>query len=360
MPPRHGPHVSSPQHVQILQTSAQVVQPVGQSRAQTVKPPVVVASAQLVPANPVVGVAQSGIGGSDWDANNFERRLRAVDGDRDATKNLLREVARHNYQISRDLPIPKTTLVSCAECHEAEPSLKRLSKTPRVLLTNSYTGDALVRLGHGRDGTVCAMNFANGGSVGGGYTNGAVAQEEDLCRQIPTLYTSLLRAKKHGAYPFGPQTYKGADFCRYCDVTYTPDLVVSRGGRSEGYRMLMQDEQVTVSIVSAAAPNLRARVPEIFDDNLMGGAITDVFVAPRLKDSRVDTLILGAWGCGAFGCDAEKVASLFAHALTEQNLGSLYREVHFCVPIGHDKNYDIFKKVLQNALKPTGIQLEVD
>ena len=42
---------------------------------------------------------------------------------------------------------------------------------------------------------VAALNFANAYSPGGGYLGGSRAQEEDLCRLIPTLYTSLKRLR---------------------------------------------------------------------------------------------------------------------------------------------------------------------
>ena len=41
------------------------------------------------------------------------------------------------------------------------------------------------------------LNFANAHHAGGGYLRGARAQEEDLCRLMPTLYTALKRL----AYP---------------------------------------------------------------------------------------------------------------------------------------------------------------
>ena len=45
--------------------------------------------------------------------------------------------------------------------------------------------------------TKVGLNFANAHHAGGGYLRGARAQEEDLCRLMPTLYTALKRL----AYP---------------------------------------------------------------------------------------------------------------------------------------------------------------
>ena len=41
--------------------------------------------------------------------------------------------------------------------------------------------------------TKVGLNFANAHHAGGGYLRGARAQEEDLCRLMPTLYTALKR-----------------------------------------------------------------------------------------------------------------------------------------------------------------------
>ena len=195
---------------------------------------------------------------------------------------------------------------------------------------------------------VCALNFANGVRVGGGYKTGAVAQEEDLCRRLPSLYSSLLQAERQGLYPFGPGTCASRrEPRRYSDVLYTPDLVVARTGQEGGFALLPPSEQASGALVTAAAPNVNF-AKELYDLDLMYDTVRTAFLAPRLAQPETTTLVLGAWGCGAFGGNPHEISELFARALLSEDLRRLYREVHFAIPTyaAGDVNARVFKETL--------------
>ncbi|CAE8720981.1 unnamed protein product [Polarella glacialis] len=224
-------------------------------------------------------------------------------------------------------------------------------KPPVISFSKMNTIEALVRFGSEKGRQVCGLNFANGKDVGGGYKNGSTAQEEDLCRRIPSLYGSLYQADKDGLYPFGPPTCTAADKPeKYSDVLYTLGLTVARAGEEEGYRLLKKEEQVQVSLIAAAAPNIRF-ASEVNDPDLIYRTIQSIFIAPQLVEPGVSTLILGAWGCGAFGGDPLQIAELFVRALVQDNLGQTYREIHFAIPQTSptDENYDAFRSVFRNS-----------
>eukprot|EP00913_Durusdinium_trenchii_P017748 g16678.t1 len=144
-------------------------------------------------------------------------------------------------------------------------------------------------------------------------------QEEDLCRRIPNLYTSLLNAKRDRM----PE--------KYSDVLFTSDLVVARAAEEYNFEVLPPEQQVKTSLVTAAAPNINF-AKEISDLKLMRNSVEAIFIAPRLVRKDINTLVLGAWGCGAFGGDPKEISELFSSVLAE--LGSLYQEVHFAIPGG--------------------------
>merc|ERR1712032_1768816 len=132
-----------------------------------------------------------------------------------------------------------------------------------------FTGDAMHYFTKDKRTKVCGLNFANGEHVGGGYKHGAMAQEEDLCRMIPTLYSSLFNAQKHGLHPFGPCTCKSADIPeKYSTVLYTKGLVLARTSEAQGYALLPREQQRIVSLVTAAAPNVNF-ASEVYDLGLM-------------------------------------------------------------------------------------------
>lgn len=287
--------------------------------------------------------------------------LASVDSRR-AVRSMLREVSEHNYVIRDMFPPPRTLLVTHQQC--ARTRVQGTGRDPQVSFSEMTTADAIhyfgLRLKSNRK-RVCALNFANGSQVGGGYKTGAQAQEEDLCRRMPGLYTTLFNAKSRDVlYPFGPCTCTSSrDPQKYSDVLWTQDVQLARKAQEDGFAILPHEQQVLVSVVSAAAPNIRfADPPEIADINLMYNTVKAIFIAPAMMQPEVSVLILGAWGCGAFGGNPNDVSGLFCRALRDDGLGRFYEHVHFAVPRAAEKpdNWAIFREALRtHAISVTEI-----
>ena len=171
---------------------------------------------------------------------------------------------------------------------------------------------------------VTIMNFANRHTPGGGYCNGAKAQEEDLCRTIPGLYASLRKAQ----YPFPSDT-----------VLITPDIEIMRYG--ETYNLLPSDDVHKVNVASVAAQNLNH---ERFDEPCVRRTLENMYCAIKSYLPSTDTLILGAWGCGAFKNNPNTMATI----MNDINLkyGGHYTRIVFSVPKGGN-NEPVFRDIIQ-------------
>jgi len=288
-------------------------------------------------------------GPQPWDAAAFASEVFQAKSskDWDGLKKLLAKVAEHNYHCRELWTVPRTVPVTFQECSGAK--IRSFDREPRLTISTMTTAEACQHFAQDRRNVVCALNFANGAVCGGGYKNGATAQEEDLCRQCPTLYSTLYNATKEGLYPFGPSTCQSASApAKYSDALYTAGIALARGSMEEGYPLLLEEQQVTVSMVAAAAPNIRF-AKEVAEPELIYNTIKTIFIAPRYTQPEVNTLILGAFGCGAFGNDPKEIAELFVRALISDNFGPLYKEVHFAIPklAPTDNNYEVFAQVFK-------------
>mmetsp|Transcript_65867 Transcript_65867/g.122931 ORF Transcript_65867/g.122931 Transcript_65867/m.122931 type:complete len:430 (+) Transcript_65867:68-1357(+) len=266
-------------------------------------------------------------------------------------KRQLKEVANENYQLRNQFGrVPRTVYVPHAECKAY--TLPSTGPWSRITCKSWSTVDALLTYAADKNTRICGLNFANGKHVGGGYKTGSIAQEEDLCRRMPTLYTSLYQASRDGAYPFGPTTCTVVtEPNRYMDVLYTPGLIVCRAGLDDKFAFLPKAKQLKVDLVSAAAPNLNFGT-DVFDPELVRCEMESILVAPKLQQPQTNTLVLGAWGCGAFGCDPSQIGDLFGKVLAHEGFGRLYREVHFAIPAGENA------EVLKAGLKKHGLHLQ--
>ncbi len=176
-----------------------------------------------------------------------------------------------------------------------------------VEVTDETTLEAAFRLVRHCDVEPLCLNFASARNPGGGFLNGARAQEESLARSSG-LYACI--APVEGYYGHHRQLRT----CLYSDhMIYVPGVPVFRDDsgalRDEPYRVAF----LTAAAVNAGAlarnePKALARIPEVMRRRIA----RVLWLAEQQGHSH---LVLGAWGCGAFGNDPEQIADLFRDAL---------------------------------------------
>jgi uncharacterized protein (TIGR02452 family) len=174
---------------------------------------------------------------------------------------------------------------------------------PAAEVTDESTLAATRRLG----GDLACLVFASARNPGGGFLNGAQAQEESVARGS-ALYPCLRAAGDFYAH------HRASDDLLYSDrVIHAPDVPVLR---DDGGGFL--PEPYPVSFLVTAAPNLGAILrgrPE------SAAAVPEVLARRAARVLRVASahghrrLVLGAWGCGVFANDPETVALAFREAL---------------------------------------------
>ena len=193
----------------------------------------------------------------------------------------------------------KRSLPPEAQLPDAGPA--RFPQT-RVQVANETTLMAARRLTDAGE-RVLALNFANGIHPGGGFLDGARAQEEVLCRSS-ALYATLERDPMYAAHRQRPQP-DSTDW-----AILSPDVPVFRD--DDGTAL---DTPWTLSILTCAAPY----APDLGQPR--SGDLLEARIGRVLAIAHAygySALVLGAWGCGAFGNDPERTARDFKTELAEQ------------------------------------------
>ena len=175
---------------------------------------------------------------------------------------------------------------------------------------------------------VLVLNLANPVHPGGGVRKGATAQEEDLCRKS----SLLLSVEGEAAAPYYAYNRKLDTFMGSDAVIIHPQVEIIR---DENGKLL--EDSVVVAVLTCAAPMVKRGLEGMTEEQyeaMLLQRITGMLKAAAYCG--YEHLILGAFGCGAFGNDAHIVSGLFFRALHEFDYDGMkendvFRSIDFAV-----------------------------
>ena len=229
----------------------------------------------------------------------------------------------------------------------------------QITVTRHRSFEAAIKL-HKTDckSKIAVLNFANAFHAGGGVTTGSSAQEESLCRTstlYPLIYRKYLRDTFY-KHHFERNNPKATD-----SLIYTEGVIICKTDEDLPQRMKKED-WVKVDVITCAAPDLRKKSnmhasiinngTYMNDAELFGYHVKRaVHILSCAAAKGADTLVLGAFGCGAFQNNPETVAKAYKTVL--EIFPNVFRRIEFAIycPPQDDTNYQVFKKILINNQK---------
>lgn len=188
---------------------------------------------------------------------------------------------------------------------------------------------------------IAVLNFANPHHPGGGVANGAMAQEECLCRSS-NLYPVISHpnvSEDYYTYHSKINSYFFSD-----RLIYSKNVVVFKDD-SALPQWMPENEWFYVDVITCAAPYIgnreytdRTALKEIFKKR-----IKNIFEAAI--DNEVEVLILGAFGCGAFKNPPEVVAMAFREMIEQEDYDKYFKRIIFAIKADTERamlNYQQF------------------
>jgi uncharacterized protein (TIGR02452 family) len=185
---------------------------------------------------------------------------------------------------------------------QATPLIREGDPAPCIEVTNETSLAAARRLG----ARVACLVFASAKNPGGGFLNGAQAQEESIAR-VSALFPCQTSPSAREFYEFHRRQHD----LRYSDrVIYSPGVPVFRDDDGA-----LLEQPHLVAFLTAAAPNLGAIIS---NQPATAPSVPGVLARRARRVLEITAahghreLVLGAWGCGVFRNDPQMVATAFA------------------------------------------------
>ena len=218
---------------------------------------------------------------------------------------------------------------------ESAPAEEPAPTLPEVTVLDASATQAILDNGRGyaQFCDMAVLAFASFTNPGGGYIQGYLGQEATLCADS-YLYNVLDKQRKW----YGENRRRNIN----CELYRNRALVVP------AVRFDRNHVHAYADVIVAAAPNAkRARQEYRVSDDALLDALRDRirFVLAICDELDREKLVLGAWGCGNNGFDAEAVAEIFRKELASGDFK--VKQVFFAVPSTRwDEDFAKFEHVL--------------
>ncbi|KAK3320297.1 hypothetical protein B0T19DRAFT_446062 [Cercophora scortea] len=218
-----------------------------------------------------------------------------------------------SHETPKETP-PSTTVPSTAQQSPTpKPRSITLTTTSTLHAASTLTSPRTPKSNPTPPSRLAILNMASPLRPGGGVLTGATSQEESLCRRT-TLYPSL-----HEHFYRLPEV----------GAIYTPDVLVFHSSSSSPDQTVIDDKKdwFFVDVVTASM----LRFPELEgddgDDEEAGGrryaeqkdremVVRKMTAVMRiLRAKGVGKVVLGAWGCGAYGNPIGEIARAWKRVL---------------------------------------------
>lgn len=223
----------------------------------------------------------------------MEKGYYEVDGKRVEIGELQKKSVQGSFLFT---PKQGEDLLSCIRLEKD--STESVLASDKIRIWNCSTVEAILKLKEeGKD--IAVLNFASAKSPGGGFLNGAKAQEESLAASS-CLYKTLIA---HEEYYKENRVCKSMMYTNY--AIYSPDVVFFRDGR---FHLL--EKPVLASVLTMPAVNMGQVVLKKEDvkqaEQVMKERMKLILAIFAQQGCR--HLILGAYGCGVFRNNPQQIA----------------------------------------------------
>ncbi|WP_320128410.1 TIGR02452 family protein [uncultured Sphaerochaeta sp.] len=186
------------------------------------------------------------------------------------------------------------------------------------------------------------LNMADNTHPGGGVEQGSGAQEESLFRSS-NYFLSMYQFDESFAQKYNIQKSKSHyPLDNSFGSVYSPKVTIFRGPEEDGYPLL--DTPFTVSFLAVSAirqPTILADAKKNWKLDTPSIELTKTKIRTIFKGAMAnhqETLVLSAFGCGAFCNPPEHMAALFHEVLREKTFLHAFKSIVFAIKDDHNSH----------------------